>query len=141
MEKKTEILRDKLKSYNIDSEIENNNLIKINHKPFEFYIKFQNKKVFIESKIKGWNAVTDFMDIAFGKALNYLIIKQAISIAIIIVFSYLIKSKFDLFGIFSIVAIICFTIVSQYIYYFNYLIKHENFKNNIMKWTENESNI
>ncbi len=132
--KKIEILKSNLELYNMDYKTDNNDIIKVNHLPFEFNIKFQDKRILMSSKLKGWNFVTDFIDISFEKALNYLLIKQLILIILSVILFYFNKINYSFSSIFLITGAICFFMIFQYIYYIDYRIKHDSFKNTLMEW-------
>ncbi|TYA74294.1 hypothetical protein [Seonamhaeicola marinus] len=136
---KTNLLVNKLKTSNIDFKVDHttNSKVMINSFPFEFDVNVQNGKVDVQSRIKGWNFVTDFMSLPFEKTLGYLLLKQIGFTLLFFVFMSWAKSN----QIYTIVILIMFvfTITAQYMYYMNYRKKHKDFKNNIEKWiNENE---
>ncbi len=113
---------------------QNDGVIIIDYKPFEFEIKFQNEKIYLKSKIIGWNFVTDFIKMDFEKSLRYLLVKLSIYIIVAFFLISINQPSFTPLVLFALITFILNTVLFQLTYYLHYRIKHEHFKKNIMDW-------
>lgn len=132
---KKEKLVERLKTFRLRFEEQEDNII-VNFHRFIVTISFKDNCVSINAITKGWNQISDFLELNIDKAFVYLMFKLNVLTLGLFCVVYFNKETLNTYLIILISILFLLYILMKFSFYLSYRLRLELFKKQIVEWLE-----